>query len=97
MNQHTPGEWKALHRGGNKWEIIAASPHVQGFTQTICELNGPWNPANYAANARLIAAAPQLLEACQAALAGFQEGKARVKVYDLLFAAIAKATGKGEA
>lgn len=33
--------------------------------QTICELNGPWDEENYAANARLIAAAPELLEALE--------------------------------
>ena len=63
--QHTPEPWKARHCGGNKWEIVAASPHVKGLTQTVAELNGPWGPDNYAANARLIAAAPELLGALQ--------------------------------
>jgi hypothetical protein len=63
--QHTPKPWKALHLGGNKWEIVAASPHVKGMAQTIAELNGPWKPENYTANARLISAAPELLEALQ--------------------------------
>lgn len=111
MNQHTPGPWKAMRPIENKfarnhWTIEAASPHVKGHAQTVCELNGPWKPENYAANARLIAAAPELLEACRGiiALANDPAGstfKLREAMREIEFtraiATIAKATGKGEA
>lgn len=71
---HTPGPWIAKQDlssqfSRNHWTIEAASPHCAGRVQTICELNGPWNEGNYAANARLIASAPELLSALQIALA----------------------------
>lgn len=59
----TPGPWYAMNVGeyqriSNHWIIKANSPNLPGMSQTICELNGPWKPKNYEANARLIAAAP---------------------------------------
>jgi len=62
---HTPGPWRAIRptrpSDGNHWQVLAASPHVRGAAQTVCRVNGPWNAKNYAANARLIAASPDLL------------------------------------
>ena len=66
---HTPGPWRAIRptrpSDGNHWQILAASPHVRGAAQTVCRVNGPWNAKNYAANARLIASAPDLLAMLQ--------------------------------
>lgn len=42
-------------RESNAWEIVADSPHVDGKTQVVCTLNGPWSKRNYAANAYLLA------------------------------------------
>jgi len=60
QTKHTPGPWQA-----NKWapgfEVCAPGSHY-----TICSLAG-YN--NEEANAQLIAAAPDLLEACKMALA----------------------------
>lgn len=58
--QHTPGPWKAT-----AFSVVEANPRIPGETQTICEMASPWNTENYRANARLIAAAPELLEALQ--------------------------------
>ena len=62
---HTPGPWRAIRptrpSDGNHWQVLAASPHVRGAAQTVCRVSGPWNAKNYAANARLIAASPDLL------------------------------------
>lgn len=60
----------------------------------------PWKPfTNYEANARLIAAAPDLLEACQAMLDEYEAGRS-VPVFEIrqiVRAAVAKATeGKRE-
>jgi hypothetical protein len=107
--KHTPGPWEArlipnsLGESNNHWEINGDSPHVRGKHQQICEMNGPWEPSNYKANARLIAAAPDLLEALDGVLvAATRIG--RGDVGDVGFAvetirqkaaqAIAKATGK---
>lgn len=71
---HTPGPWKAARASNrendeNHWLVTADSPHVDGGIQTVASINGPWKAGNYAANARLIAAAPELLAALQAILA----------------------------
>lgn len=63
---YSPGPWKAklipssLKRN-NHWQVTAASPHVDGKWQQVCEMNGPWDTKNYKANALLIAAAPDLV------------------------------------
>jgi hypothetical protein len=60
---HTPGAWKA-----NKWatgfEVGAVDAHY-----TVCLLR---DCNNAESNARLIAAAPDLLEACEAILQAFK-------------------------
>jgi hypothetical protein len=66
--KHTPGPWRERRESTretarNHWQVIAASPHLEGKTQVVCELNGPWKEENYEANANLIAAAPALLAA----------------------------------
>lgn len=66
--KYTPGPWEArlipnsLGESNNHWEVNADSPHCKGKHQQICEMNGPWNPSNYKANAKLIAAAPEMLQ-----------------------------------
>ena len=51
MSEHTPGPWTAAHVGGNEFEVWG-------------EAEGG-GPEDRTADARLIAAAPALLEACQ--------------------------------
>lgn len=74
--KHTPGPWRAVQpesqlERNNAWNIIASSPHVESLLQTVASINGPWKQANYAANARLIAACPELLVALQRAVEQF--------------------------
>lgn len=59
---YTKGPWKARNIVLNNWVIEGASPHVEGKCQRICEMNGPWKPENYKANARLIEASPEMYE-----------------------------------
>ncbi len=54
MSEHTPGPWNTMH----PWDEVWADSDESGIH--IC------HPAPIEANARLIAAAPALLEACQA-------------------------------
>lgn len=96
MSQHTPGPWGAYqlkgHEGSDFWWISAGNR------------NG-WKGASYMqvsgqigeANARLIAAAPELLEALEQAadyLAEFFEEGREHRVIKLADAAIAKAEGR---
>lgn len=57
--QHTPGPWKADKWAGDAWTVCAPYSHY-----SVCHLVGCNNAE---ANARLMASAPDLLEALKAA------------------------------
>jgi len=60
----------------NHFEVYAASPHVPGKTQTICDINGPWAHGNYKANAALIVQAVNeyaVLNGCAEELAALEQ------------------------
>jgi hypothetical protein len=69
MSEHTPGPWKAVRERlspGREWRIEAAD--AENYNWHICQcfdLDGE-------ANARLIAAAPELLAAVEAAVVAFE-------------------------
>ncbi len=56
--KHTPGKWKVLRRGSDNAEVV-------GPRYEIALLNGYVEEDELMANARMIAAAPDLLEALQ--------------------------------
>lgn len=63
-HQHTPGPWKANIYDGGAFEIISESPKYVAPGMVVAGRNGypGWGHAEEsAANARLIAAAPDLL------------------------------------
>lgn len=108
MSKHTPGPWVAVGtdpaEGGN-WFWIKAQPApvMRGFTKEIGVVNGSQDDPEQQANARLIAAAPELLEALRDLLLHAyitdvdpadvdEEDRARES---RARAAIAKATGEG--
>jgi len=64
MSKHTPGPWKwwTTHEGAHR-----INPHKGGLVIASCDTRNPFSEEQEA-NARLIAAAPDLLEACKAAL-----------------------------
>ena len=62
MSAHTPGPWKVEYSEGDEWEVLA------GANLPIAYISG-WAGHSTEVNARLIAAAPDLL----AALAGIIE------------------------
>jgi hypothetical protein len=69
MNTHTKGAWH-IGEGNGEGSIFADSGRTRfesgGTTlYPICEINNGWNEAEDAANARLIATAPELLDALQ--------------------------------
>ena len=96
--QHTPGPW--TQHSQDKSKIIATG--VFNKDGSVIQVGSAWGPAGrwgevkeeHFANARLIAAAPELLEAAKVILKRmFEQGKAEDQIYvDILSAAIGKAT-----
>lgn len=90
MSAFTPGPW-SINKYGDVVDPAGKDIRVQGMTLTSTE--------TAQANARLIAAAPELLEAASTALAFLERGQAidaetaNGLVLARLRAAIAKATG----
>ena len=86
--RHTPGPWAfGLYGPSDEWVRVAET----GDAVVMVGHNQP----ERAANARLIAAAPELLGACKAALAAFNAtGKPHSPAADACRDAIAKAEGR---
>lgn len=77
-SKHTPGPWRLDHAArGAGFSVVAASPKRAGGGNRICTCR----PASYSpeahdeaeANARLIAAAPDLLEELKNLLAAYEQ------------------------
>jgi hypothetical protein len=85
VSGHTPGPWK----------VIAEGPWVCGpVGETVCLMQYiSGTPTPTPANARLIAAAPELLEACKAMVRA-TDISAQKEALDYLYAVIAKAEGR---
>lgn len=92
--QHTPGPWKAI-RGQTIFSITAEHESMTvatlGFDPTAQE-----DIRQVQSNANLLAAAPELLEACKAALRyGLEEPMPNGRfACDMMAIAIAKAEGR---
>lgn len=85
MTKHTAGPWTL--RGQHPW-VVQCPTNIPEIVGTVCEVG-------YKPNALLIAAAPDLLAACNDALHGLRiDAPERVDEIDALEAAIAKAEGK---
>ena len=91
--QHTPGPWTYNLTTGVVRSLAEDFPNCR--QPVICDLrHWPHEDTTYIhpANARLIAAAPDLLEALQAVLANCMDSKGLADAYKQARAAIAKAT-----
>ena len=92
MSEHTPGPWIAEYISHTGWVVRWDNPESR-----ICSLRwigGPHPPEVdkiVEADARLIAAAPDLLAACKEAE---QKFRVETEIYKMLVAAIAKAEGE---
>jgi hypothetical protein len=107
MNKHTPAPWH-VGIGNGEGSIFSDSGRTRledgGTTlYPICSYNRGWNADEDAANARLIAAAPELLQALLSILEHSREfGDVEdhetmlVRIQDKARAAIAKATGDAQ-
>lgn len=78
MSGHIPGEWRLCKNANGNW-WVQSDETAEALTRFLDE-----------DTARLIAAAPDLLEACEHALTYMEVDSVR----ELLKAAIAKATGE---
>lgn len=92
-NKHTPGPWKADDMVGKTIPIYATATTARGRVATVTK-----GDVRSSHDARLIAAAPDLLAACEAALAYVEDDsrspRRRQAMRQGLRAAIAKAKGR---
>ena len=66
MSKHTPGPWTARKApGGWPLQIVREAEATRGTDFKLIAELGPWDRRTEKANARLIAAAPDLLEAAE--------------------------------
>ena len=94
ITQHTPGPWRAGSIRGDLVDCIYSADSIR--VATIETWIGPKESAESEANARLIAAAPDLLAALQRAYVDIATRKVRKgdgAILALLRTVIAKATG----
>lgn len=107
---HTPGPWTVQPGtvGAGRVQIVSPSYRKECDAEhVICELR-PWQRPDYGPDAQLIAAAPELLAACQAIandcerlidgddFSGMSDGDLFAAFLNALRPAIAKAEGRGE-
>ena len=93
MSKHTPGPWKSTGK-----EVGVDYTATHGAVASIIGMPNRWETA---ANAALIAAAPDLLDACQAivelrdlAIGGVIDSKSLIQAMDYCRGAIIKAGGR---
>lgn len=82
MSKHTPGPWKCAATGLARSGLPEFEIHWSDAGECVAEV------VHGEANARLIAAAPELLEACEQLLNG------HVDYYPMMERAVAKAKGE---
>ncbi len=87
---HVPGPW--IDQPGTTTGRIVIAPDQPKVRKNIAACGGP----NRDANARLIAAAPDLLAALQAYVTAYDAGTGTIHVNDQIRAAIAKALPTSE-
>ena len=105
-SKHTPGPWSVLHATGRPWSITADGRDEDAGNTLLVATCDPYAedaaPGNDAeANAALIAAAPDMLEALRCIRDGVESGlyavggrDAAEVCYEVADAALAKAEGR---
>lgn len=102
MSKHTPGPWKVMDlRDDEEYRLRLGKIQIQSDNVAICDIqfnsffSNEWIKESEA-NARLIAAAPELLEVCRDALdfAKLASGADLSPIINKLKKAIRKAEGK---
>lgn len=90
---HTPGPWK-LRRAEHSWEydfILHAGPHIIAWSIPRADRSNTLKKSEHIANAKLIAEAPELLDALENIAAGNTNPDEMVEIAR---AAVKKATGR---
>lgn len=96
MSGHTPGPWTAYHNG-HFWDITIGGMYEASTAMVHPNAVERRSDEETEANARLVAASPDLLEALIALRDGPQiECVDDDRVQDMIRAAIAKATGANQ-
>ncbi|EKL0657274.1 hypothetical protein ACF0C8_10115 [Pseudomonas aeruginosa] len=90
MSKHTPGPW--FINGHERYTKYVEARIGGGWVQEVAACGPTENPEQQEANARLIAAAPELLEALQSCIQQITALCSADDVPDQARAAIAKAT-----
>lgn len=88
-SKHTPGPWACCIPKSNEYVAIVAGELAVASVNTACGLDGTLLPCE--ANANLIAAAPDLFDACEAMLQGRRSISQAIK---MARAAVEKAKGE---
>ena len=91
---HTPGPWDYSDQTGSRKHCYLGQVW-DSEGESLAVLDSTTDPAVATANARLIAAAPDLLAACEDAIRLLDEHRMRGLTYDTLDEAIKKAKGQG--
>lgn len=92
MSGHTPGPWSLRHRPSGPWTVYVPAMSDSGRERFY---NGIWiHQGDNEADARLIAAAPELLEALKLAQDWLSTDDPEWEVRVAVDAAIAKAEGR---
>jgi hypothetical protein len=102
MSKHTPGPWHVRVFDGSQWSIDAEGDLTLAQACQIRPLPLDRKQEERTANARLIASAPELLEACKMIVeydedveeSGGEFLRLYIKALNAARAAIAKATGE---
>jgi len=93
MSKHTQGDWYTKREG---YSTVYVFCRIGGGMVQEVAACGPTNEGQeqQEANARLIAAAPDLLEALEAVVAWLEQGDHEGELHTMATAAIAKAKGQ---
>ena len=101
MSMHTPSPWRVVEGRGDSLNVVSGPEGSRGFLiAEVTALAPAASDEEWAANARLISAAPDLFAACKAVFADFElhiRGRNAPGYQDhwkAVRAAIAKAEGK---
>lgn len=94
MSDYTPGPWTHSGQIGGPGHCFCAQVW-DASDKSLAVLATTANPSDANANARLIAAAPDLLEACKAFIAADNQCGIAL-AFDMAEKAIAKATGANQ-
>lgn len=98
--KHTPGPWEARKSEWCEWDVHVPARESRGLLYIIAgDVGGDSSGPMYGTpedNARLIAAAPELLDACEKAVVWLDGWASAEPIVTELRAAIAKATGEAQ-